>query len=139
LLSSHIGVLGISRTPLTDDQFRERVKGACQERRGFDEERWRSFAGRLHYLAADAAHARDWPRITQSLCQQQTTHGTGGEILFYLSVGPEVYESIIQNIGAAQLGKGPRGAGVRPRPTRRLDSASSSRSPLATTCRVRRT
>ena len=108
LLSSHVGVLGISRTPLTDDQFRERVKGACQERRGFDEERWREFAGRLHYLAADAAHARDWPRITQSLCQHQTTHGTGGEILFYLSVGPEVYESIIQNIGAAQLGKGPR-------------------------------
>ncbi|MGB8298309.1 MAG: glucose-6-phosphate dehydrogenase, partial [Polyangia bacterium] len=58
LLSSHVGVLGISRTPLTDDQFRERVKGACQERRGFDEERWLSFAGRLHYLAADAAHAR---------------------------------------------------------------------------------
>ena len=30
LLSSHVCVLGISRTPLSDDQFRERVKGACQ-------------------------------------------------------------------------------------------------------------
>jgi len=47
LLSSHVGVLGISRTALSDDEFRERVKGACQERRGYDEERWREFAGRL--------------------------------------------------------------------------------------------
>jgi len=108
LLSSHVAVLGISRTPLTDDEFRDRMKGACQERRGFDEGRWREFAGRLHYLAADATHAEDWPRISQALCQQQVAHGTGGEILYYLSVAPELCERIIQNIGAAQLSKGPR-------------------------------
>ena len=66
LLSAHVGVLGVSRTPFSDDQFRERVKGACQERRGFDEDRWREFAGRLHYLAADATRTGDWPRIAQA-------------------------------------------------------------------------
>src|SRR5208283_3623683 len=108
LLSSHVGVLGISRTPLTDDQFRERMKGTCQERHGFDEGLWRDFAGRLHYLAADATHAEEWPRITGVLCQLQTVHGTGGETLFYLSVAPELYQRIIQNIGAAGLNKGIR-------------------------------
>jgi glucose-6-phosphate 1-dehydrogenase len=108
LLSSHVGVLGISRTPLSDDQFRERMKSACRERRGFDEERWREFAGRMHYLAADAMHAEEWPRITGALCQVQTAHSTGGEILFYLSVAPELYERIIQNIGAAGLNQGIR-------------------------------
>jgi glucose-6-phosphate 1-dehydrogenase len=108
LLSSHVGVLGISRRPLSDDQFRDQVKGACQERRGFDEERWHEFASRLHYLAADATRTEDWPRIAQAMCRQQVAHGTGGEILFYLSVGPELYESIIQNIGAIQPNRGPR-------------------------------
>ena len=108
LLSSHVGVLGISRTPLSDDQFRERMKGACQERHGFDEGRWREFATRLHYLAADATLAEDWPHIAGVLCQLQTVHGTGGETLFYLSVAPELYERIIQNIGASGLSKGIR-------------------------------
>jgi len=97
-------------TPLTDDQFRERVKGACQERRRL----------RRKNAGANSPDAcTTWPPTprtpgtgrasTRSLCAStQTTHGTGGEILFYLSVGPEVYESIIQNIGAAQLGQGSR-------------------------------
>jgi glucose-6-phosphate 1-dehydrogenase len=106
LLSPRTAVVGISRSPFSDDQFRDRMKEGCQERRGFDEARWRGFASRLHYLAADAASPADWPRIVEGLCRQQIAHHTGGEILFYLSVGPELYQSIIENIGAAGLSKG---------------------------------
>jgi glucose-6-phosphate 1-dehydrogenase len=106
LLSSRTAVVGISRTQLSDDEFRDRMKEGCRERRGFDEGRWRAFAGRLHYLAADAASPADWPRIGEGLCRQQATHHTGGEILFYLSVGPELYQRIVENIGAAGLSKG---------------------------------
>jgi len=81
-------------------------------------------------LAADAAHARDWAAHHPVPLPATDNHGTGGEILFYLSVGPELYESIIQNIGAAQLGKGPR-RWCSAETNLRLDSASSSRSPLA--------
>jgi glucose-6-phosphate 1-dehydrogenase len=105
LLSPQTAVLGISRSKMSDDEFRDRVKAGCQERRGFDENRWRNFAKRLHYLPADATTPADWPQITQTLCELQTSHQTGGEMLFYLSVGPELYQSIIENIGNAGLGK----------------------------------
>jgi len=75
----------------------------------------------MHYLAADAMHAEEWPRITGALCQVQTAHSTGGEILFYLSVAPELYERIIQNIGAAGLNQG----------IRRWCSAETTRPPAA--------
>jgi glucose-6-phosphate 1-dehydrogenase len=106
LLSPRTAVVGISRTPLTDDQFCDRMKATCQERRGFSESRWHEFASRLHYLPADSTSARDWPIIVEGLCRHQTAHRTGGEILFYLSVGPELYQSIIENIGKAGLSKG---------------------------------
>src|SRR5579864_5006017 len=50
-------VLGIGRTKLADNEFRERLReGAAnsKETRNFTEEGWRDFAKRLHYLTGDA-------------------------------------------------------------------------------------
>ena len=105
-LPERLAVIGISRSQLGDDGFRERCKRGCAGRRGFSESAWKEFVGRLYYHAADAAKGSDWPGIVerfQSLCE---CYGTGGNTLFYLSVAPELYEPIITNIGAAGLVKG---------------------------------
>jgi glucose-6-phosphate 1-dehydrogenase len=106
ILPDGLGVLGISRSPLGDDGFRERCKSGCADRRGFSPSSWNDFAHRLHYYAADAAHADDWPRITQELQKQCESYHTAGNTLFYLSVAPDLYRPIIANIGAADLVKG---------------------------------
>jgi glucose-6-phosphate 1-dehydrogenase len=100
ILPGGVSVLGISRTKLNDDGFRERMRSNCASRPGFTEVRWTEFARRLHYFAADAANNSEWPAIKQSL---QSHCDGGGNLLFYLSVAPEIYKPIIANIGAAGL------------------------------------
>ena len=57
-------VLGIGRTQLTDDQFRERMhEGAAQSKdaRNYSEDGWQDFAKRLHYFVGDANHPDFYP------------------------------------------------------------------------------
>jgi glucose-6-phosphate 1-dehydrogenase len=106
ILPKGLGVLGISRSLLGDDGFRQRCKSGCAGRREFTEATWDLFSQRLHYLAADAANASAWPAITQALQAECERYGTGGNSLFYLSVAPELYQPIIANLGASGLIKG---------------------------------
>lgn len=103
-------VLGVSRTDLGDDGFREKLHGQAKKfATGFDEERWRDFASRVHYHSADAADEKDWPGVIDridSLAQQHSLlYGdrASPNILFYLSVSPTLYKPIIECVGAAGI------------------------------------
>src|SRR6185437_12856309 len=55
-LSAGFAIVGISRTAMSDDQFRERMKEAVQkfsEDTKFDEGVWDAFAAGLFYVAGD--------------------------------------------------------------------------------------
>jgi glucose-6-phosphate 1-dehydrogenase len=106
ILPDGVGVLGISRSRLGTDGFRDRCKAKCTARQGFSESAWSNFAGRLDYHAADAANASDWPGIAAELQRQCARWDTHGNLLFYLSVGPDLYQPIIENLGTAGLVKG---------------------------------
>jgi glucose-6-phosphate 1-dehydrogenase len=103
ILPERLAVLGISRSPLGDDGFRERCRRGCTTRHGFTDAGWKDFARRLHYHAADAGQREHWPAIAKELDRLCQEHQTGGNILFYLSVAPDLYEPIITNIGTADL------------------------------------
>src|SRR5712671_4033255 len=57
-LAPGFAVVGISRTPMSDDEFRERMRESVAkylEDSPFDEDLWRSFAQGLFYMAGDVA------------------------------------------------------------------------------------
>src|SRR5690242_20002055 len=59
-LPAGFAVIGISRTLLSDDQFREKMQESVKEfseDTKFDEDVWSSFAGGLFYVAGDIADA----------------------------------------------------------------------------------
>jgi len=105
ILPEGLGVLGVSRSQLGSEGFRQRCKQTCSTRRGYSETAWNDFAGRLSYFAADAAKASEWPGIATELQRQGLQWGTRGNVVFYLSVAPELYEPIIDNISSAGLVK----------------------------------
>ncbi len=96
-------IVGVSRSPMTDDQFRAHLINGAKEAAGkaWDEGKWREFAGRLHYVAADAAAAgglagvRDWLR--------QREDDKGGDRLYYLSVAPDLVPAIVDRLAEAGL------------------------------------
>jgi glucose-6-phosphate 1-dehydrogenase len=94
-------VMGISRTKFTESAYRQQLYDFAP--RHYDHEKWEKFAPRLHYYAADSTAGAGWPGIKQRIAQLQREHQLGPNLLFYLSVGPQFFHPIIEQIGASEL------------------------------------
>ncbi len=102
-------VVGISRTPQTDDQFRESMKPQVAkflEDSPFDEDVWTGFAQGLFYMSGDNGDPDTYQRLAARLAAIEQARNTGGNVLFYLSTQPSQYEEIVDGLGAAGLSKG---------------------------------
>jgi len=108
-LSAGFAVVGISRTPVSDEEFRKKMREAVQsfsENTQFSSEVWDTFAPGLFYLAGDVHDPEMYRRLAAKLGEIELDRQTGGNALFYLSTQPSQYAPIAQGIGAAGLAKG---------------------------------
>ena len=62
-------ILGISRSEMSDDAFRESLEPWAREAEegAFDEAAWRTFAQRVHYLAGSATDQSLYPTLTRRI------------------------------------------------------------------------
>jgi glucose-6-phosphate 1-dehydrogenase len=101
--------VGVARTPMSDEQFREKLRESAREHASsFSESSWDRFGKQLHYHAGDAGQSEMYPGLTQRLAELGAELGinkpTGlPNLLFYLSVSPDLYEPIIARIGESGL------------------------------------
>ncbi|HEV3200258.1 MAG TPA: glucose-6-phosphate dehydrogenase, partial [Bryobacteraceae bacterium] len=108
-LSAGFAVVGISRTPMGDDQFREKMLESVKqfsEDTKFDGEVWDAFAAGLFYVAGDISDKGLYERLAKRLAEIEEMRHTGGNVMFYLSMQPSQYASTALGLGAAGLGKG---------------------------------
>ncbi len=108
-------LLGISRTPMSDDQFRAKMREAVSEfleESPFDENVWNTFAQGLFYLAGDVNNPEVYRNLASRLSEIENTRHTGGNVLFYLSTQPSQYQAAAKGIGQVGLAK-VNGAGWR--------------------------
>ena len=101
-------ILGVSRTAMTDDDFRDRLRESTSKiTSDMKPAQWDAFARIIHYFAGDAVKAESYPPLAERLGSLAREHGIardhGANLLFYLSVAPSLYEPIIENIGLAGL------------------------------------
>src|ERR1043166_7816559 len=71
-LSAGFAVVGISRTPLTDDEFREKMLEAVKqfsEDTKFDEDVWKAFSSGLFYVPGDIADDGLYQRLAAKLSE----------------------------------------------------------------------
>src|SRR5882724_11617626 len=69
-LSPGFAVVGISRTPRSDDQFREKMRESVRkylEDSPFDDDVWTGFAQGLYYMAGDVNEADAYSRLATRL------------------------------------------------------------------------
>jgi glucose-6-phosphate 1-dehydrogenase len=112
-LAPGFSVIGNSRTVMTDEQFRERMKESVEkflEDSPFDPGLWDSFARGLHYVSGDLNNPDVYQTLAEKLVQLEREDHNGGNALFYLSTQPSHYEPVVEHLGAAGLH---RGAGWR--------------------------
>jgi glucose-6-phosphate 1-dehydrogenase len=108
-LSAGFAIVGISRTPMTDEAFREKMLQAVKEfseDTTVDEGVWSAFAAGLFYVAGDIGDAAFYQNLAARLAEIEQARRTTGNVLFYLSMQPSQYARSAQGLGAAGLGKG---------------------------------
>jgi len=103
-LPEHFAVLGISRSDIPDENFRERLEEfAKQFAHDWDPQSWQSFAKAIYYHAADSTKSEAYDGIKRRMAELAKTHGTGENALLYLSMAPHLYEPTITQIGAHNM------------------------------------
>src|SRR5262249_30990736 len=108
-LSAGFAVLGLSRTAMSDDQFREKMRESVKqflEDSPFDDDIWTAFAQGIFYMASDVGEAAMYPALVARLNEIEAQRHTGGNVAYYLSTQPSQYIPIAQGLGAAHAGKG---------------------------------
>ena len=106
-------LVGCARTPLSHQEFQERMADAVQQA-GLDVSRWQEFASTLHYLPLDYASPSDYESLARFLQDLEDQQQTQGNRLFYLAVPPSLYAVVSQGLGrsglsaAGERGRAPR-------------------------------
>lgn len=104
-------VLGVGRSELTDEAFRDRMHdGAAKssDTRDFNEEGWKDFASKLHFLIGDANQREFYPHLKAKIEELQK-QGASKNLLFYVSTPASLAPPIVEGLGAAGLAQNDEG------------------------------
>jgi len=110
-LSSRCEVIGTGRTPLSEEEFRDRMRapaGAAPDGGAAGDPQWRTFAQRLHFLVGDPSDADFYPRLAAELEARRQAGGSPNH-LFYVATPASLARPIIEGLGAAGLSRNRRG------------------------------
>ena len=105
LLSEEFAVVGVGRTPLTDEVFREQLTQDMQRfaTQKVERARWDSFVRRIYYLQGDLQDNGTYSRLHELLGQLDQRHNTRGNYFYYLAINPEHFLTTIERLDATGL------------------------------------
>ena len=106
-------VLGVSRSPLSDNDFRDRVAYKSSYLNGgdneIDPEQLSHFANKLFYHDIGNSYEDSYESLAERINSLNTEFNTLHNFIFYLSTPPSIYEVIAKNLseqGLTQQNKG---------------------------------
>ena len=93
-LSEHFSVLGVARTEMSDEVFREKMRAALIEYEKAEGETLENFCSHLYYQAVNTSDATDYGKLLPRLDDLHDKYQTAGNTLYYLSTPPSPYGGI---------------------------------------------
>ncbi len=106
LLSEHFCLLGCSRTEYSDEQYRQLAAEAIGQRLGgISSNKVSEFLDKIYYVSGDYADPATYVAIRTRLAELRRKHAVSGCNLYYLSVPPFLYETIIEGLGSSNLSR----------------------------------
>jgi len=104
LLDEGFYLLGCGRKEFSDEAFRKAAEQSIRKHGRFvSAEGLNSFCSRLYYTAGSYDDAGFYKRLKTRLSQLDKKHNTCENQIFYLSVPPFLYTTIVQQLGDAGL------------------------------------
>jgi glucose-6-phosphate 1-dehydrogenase len=108
LLPDDYAILGVSRTDLTSEDFRERMRQAVIDhaRDEFSEDVWGQLAQRLFYQSADVSDVGSGEALARCLDDLDRTQESAGNRVYYLAVPPKAIAPIVTLLGKVRSNSG---------------------------------
>ena len=105
LLPAETSVVGFSRRPLSDTDFRHLMRESVEanSRVKVEDGLWSDFAEGIFYQPGEFGDRAAYRELSERLEQIDAARGTRGNRLFYLATPPSAYEEIIANLGRVGL------------------------------------
>jgi glucose-6-phosphate 1-dehydrogenase len=105
LLPEDFAVIGVARTEKDDESFRRDFRDSLRKFADGNvvEDDWNWLAGRISYLKGDFDDPAAYKKLAQLLSKTDKSHNTGGSYLFYLATPPQVFGTIVRQLGDAGL------------------------------------
>jgi len=115
LLSDHFAVVGVSRSEMSHEDFRTKLREEAQElaRAGFDQEAWDWLQQRLYYMAGDAGDSDTYSHLRATIEEISDRHSAKRNYFYYLATAPRFFSEIVDQLGAAGLAQEEEGESWR--------------------------
>ena len=100
-----VRILGIGRNPMSEDEFQSMVREALESSKKIehlDEQQWRKFSERLHYMAGELDDGNTYNQISARL-EELAKEGASKNRLFYLATPPSLFSTIVKQLGESGL------------------------------------
>lgn len=114
-LPMEFAVVGLSRTEMSHDDFRESLREGVEEQRSgsFSEEVWDTFSKGIFYLPGDSKDPDTYQGLKEFLQELDGERETEGNRVFYLSSSPSLFPTIVEQLGEAGMNEGEDGGYAR--------------------------
>ena len=102
-LSENFSVLGVARSELNDETFREKMREALINNEETTPDTLDAFCSHLYYQAVNTSDAQDYGKLVPRLDELHDKYQTCGNTLYYMSTPPSLYGVIPECLAAHGL------------------------------------
>src|ERR1700723_1832580 len=97
---AHARIVGVARSNIERDDYLAQVEASSKKylTAGLDATRWTAFSRTLDYVCLDATNPADYQKLAAKLANDPAAVR-----VFFLSTAPALFQTICQNLAAAQL------------------------------------
>ena len=105
LLPADFHLVGFGRKEVSDGEFRKMARESVTEfsRRPLDEQPWGELERCVHYHSGGYDEAEAYRGLAEKIAGLEKASGREMQLVFYISTPPNVFEPIIENLGASGL------------------------------------
>src|SRR5262245_14851434 len=105
LLPREFAIIGVARREKTHEQFRAETTKDIREfaTAPVDDALWAELREALYFQSGELSDPAVYTQLADLLADIAKRHGTGGNVLFYLAVPPNLFGEVVRRLGEAGL------------------------------------
>ncbi|MGA3104452.1 MAG: glucose-6-phosphate dehydrogenase [Terriglobales bacterium] len=105
LLSREFAVIGVGRSPMSDDDARKKVTEDFKHfaTGAVDQDLWEWFVRRISYISGDFDDPTTYDRLNEALSEVDKEHNSHGNYFFYLATAPNFFGGIVEHLAKVGL------------------------------------